>query len=215
MRVTLVDLHGSLVDAARAQGWHGDDVELLAYTDVRDVTLARNAKRTGYVSPANSRGDMDGGIDYTLSRIIFPGVEARVKAAIAAQSSGSPPRLAIGKAVVVPALDLVFEDPPRLVLIAAPTMSVPQDVHKTHNAYSAMYAALVAAEAAGVDRLIVPGLCTGCGMMGAPEAIKQMRRAHDDFRAGRPARYDAAAIAAEQPRVLLSEAAAFVRGGTL
>ena len=129
----------------------------ISCTDVRDVTLDRDAKRTGYVSPANSRGDMDGGIDYTLSRIIFPGVEARVKAAIAAQSptlcsNGSPPRLAIGKAVVVPALDLVFEDPPRLVLIAAPTMSVPQDVHKTHNAYSAMYAALVAAEAAGVDR---------------------------------------------------------------
>ena len=64
-----------------------------------------------------------------------------------------------------------------------------------------MCAALVAAEAAGVDRLIVPGMCTGCGMMSAPEVvIKQMRRAHDDFRVGRPALYDAAVIAAEQLR---------------
>ena len=94
-----------------------------------------------------------------------------------------------------------LEDPPRLVLIAAATMNVPHDVHKTHNAYNAMCAALVAAEAAGVDRLIVPGMCTGCGMMSAPEVvIKQMRRAHDDFRVGRPALYDAAVIAAEQLR---------------
>ena len=42
MRITLVDLHGSLVDAARAHGW---DVELLGYTNVRDVAI--EAQTTG------------------------------------------------------------------------------------------------------------------------------------------------------------------------
>ena len=201
MQVTLVDLHGSLVDEAARQCW---DVQLLGYTDVREVALDdEKLKRvTGYVSPANSLGFMDGGIDYTLSRIMFPGVEGRVKAAI--EAHGIPtmlgrPHLPIGRAVVVPALDLRMEDPPRLVLVAAPTMWLPQDVRGTHNAYSAMHAALTAAKSAGVDRLIVPGLCTGCGMMTAAEAISQMKLAHRDFLDQVPARYDAAEIVEEQP----------------
>ena len=36
-------------------------------------------KKTYYVSPANSLCFMDGGIDYSLSRIIFPGIEMKVK----------------------------------------------------------------------------------------------------------------------------------------
>jgi O-acetyl-ADP-ribose deacetylase (regulator of RNase III) len=200
MKVTLVDLHGSLVDAACAQGWA--EVELLGYIDVREVGVDSATRVTGYVSPANSLGFMDGGIDYTLSRVMFPGVERRVKAAIAALGCLTllgRPHLPIGRAVVVPAIDPVLEDPPRLVVVAAPTMWLPQDVRGTHNAYSAMHAALTAAAAAGVDRLVVPGLCTGCGMMSASEAILQMRAAHGDFCAGRPARFDAERIVAEQP----------------
>jgi len=36
-------------------------------------------KKTYYVSPANSLCFMDGGIDYALSRIIFPNIEMEVK----------------------------------------------------------------------------------------------------------------------------------------
>jgi O-acetyl-ADP-ribose deacetylase (regulator of RNase III) len=36
-------------------------------------------KRTYYISPANSLCFMDGGIDYALSRIIFPGIEKQLK----------------------------------------------------------------------------------------------------------------------------------------
>ena len=198
MRITLVDLHGSLVDAARAHGW---DVELLGYTNVRDVAI--EAQTTGYVSPANSLGFMDGGIDYVLSRIMFPGVERRVKAAFAEEGLTNllgRRYMPIGRAVVVSAIGQPFEEhPPRLVLVAAPTMWLPQDVHKTHNAYSAFYAALTAAAAAGVDRLIVPGLCTGCGMMSASDAIGQMKLAHEDHVGGLPPRFDDAAIVAEQP----------------
>lgn len=208
--VTLVDLHGSLADEARKQRWSGPDflTQVLEYTDVREVALDdESLKRvTAYVSPANSLGFMDGGIDYTLSRVMFPGVEGRVKAAIAALNLPTllgRPHLPIGRAVVVPAIDPTLESPTagraRLVLVAAPTMWLPQDVRGTHNAYSAMHAALTAARAAGVDRLIVPGLCTGCGMMTAAEAISQMKLAHRDFLDGVPARYDAASIVDEQP----------------
>lgn len=208
MKVTLVDLHGSLVDAARAQEWGG--VELLGYTDVREVSLDPGGKKvTGYVSPANSLGSMDSGIDYTLSRVMFPGVEKRVKDAIASLDIPNPllgrAHLPIGRAVVVPALDLVLDDPPRIVLVAAPTTWLPQGhVRGTHNAYGAMHAALSAAAAAGVDRLIVPGMCTGGGSkMSAPEAIEQMRAAHADWLAGIPSRHDEASLAAEQLSLFL------------
>ena len=60
MRVTLVSYHGALGDAARECGWGGIDV--LNYTDVREVPQLPG---TAFVSPANSLGFMDGGIDYS------------------------------------------------------------------------------------------------------------------------------------------------------
>ena len=78
--VVLVDLHGSIVTAAR--GWAG--IETLAWTDVRDVPAGPG---TAFVSPANSLGFMDGGIDFVLSRFMFPGVEASVKAAFAREGA--------------------------------------------------------------------------------------------------------------------------------
>jgi hypothetical protein len=36
-------------------------------------------RKTYYVSPANSLGFMDEGIDISLSRIVFPGIEPKLK----------------------------------------------------------------------------------------------------------------------------------------
>jgi O-acetyl-ADP-ribose deacetylase (regulator of RNase III) len=194
--VTLIDLHGSLADAARSLGWASagtGTIEALEYKDVREVPRSPG---TAFVSPANSLGFMDGGIDFALSRIMFPGVETAVKAAIAAGGRSTllgRPFLPIGRAVVVP----TQVDGVRLV--AAPTMWLPQDVRGTHNAYHATYAALAAATDAGVERLVIPGMGTGCGMLAAEEAVRQMMRAHLDFAAGLPPAYDAAEIEREQP----------------
>lgn len=192
MRVTFVSYHGALGDAALECGW---DVEVLNFTDVRDVPLLPG---TAYVSPANSLGFMDGGIDYVYSRIMFPGLEADVKRAIADHGGNTSklgrPFLPIGRALVVPVT------PPGVYMVVAPTMLMPHDVRGTHNAYHATYAALKAAcDHGNITRLIIPGMCTGCGMMGAAEAVGQMKRAHDDFLAGRPPAWTPEQIVAEQP----------------
>ena len=196
VEVTLVDLHGSLVDTAAAKAWRSwPGVELRGYTNITEIETGPDV---AFVSPANSLGFMDGGIDLVLSRVMFPGVEARVKAAIAERGTTTllgRPYLPIGEAVVVPAA------PDGTRLVVAPTMWLPQDVRVTHNAYHATYAALRAASEAQppVRRLVFPGMTTGCGMVNSVIAVSMMAAAHADFEAGRPPQLDAAAIAAEQP----------------
>lgn len=192
VRVTLVDLHGENVAAALRGGW--SEVECLGWTDIKDVPVEAG---TAFVSPANSLGFMDGGIDYVLSRVMFPGIEQRVKEAISAlgiETLLGRRHLPIGRAVCVPTQH------PGVHLIAAPTMWLPQDVRGTHNAYHAMYAVLsCAADTPGVERVVVSGLGTGCGLMSSDVAVSQMRDAHRDFDSGRPPRFSAEQIKEEQP----------------
>lgn len=199
MRITLVDPQGSLAEAVERQGgWEG--VHVRPWTDVRDVTIEPGM---AFVSPANSLGFMDGGIDYVLSREMFHGIEARVKEAY--KESGhltllGRPHLPIGKAVVVP---LDRDDYDGACIISAPTMWLPQDVRGTHNAYHAMHAILQAAHKHDnlIDHIVLCGLCTGCGMMDADTAISQMKAAHHDYiaRPYGPFRYTLKQIVDEQP----------------
>lgn len=197
MRVHLVDLQQSVVDAAKAIGW--TEIATHAWMDVQDFEARPG---TAFVSPANSLGFMDGGVDYVLSRVMFPGVESTVKKAIADRretpnmTALGRSYLPIGKALVVP----TCREGVRLV--CAPTMWLPQDVCKTHNAYHAMYAALRAASASEktITDLVCTGMCTGCGMMSPDVAVAQMKAAHDDFLAGRPPRWTDQEIMAEQPK---------------
>jgi O-acetyl-ADP-ribose deacetylase (regulator of RNase III) len=191
--VILVDLKADLAQAAAAAGW--SNISVMARTDVRDVPLTPG---TAFLSPANSLGFMDGGVDMVYSRAMFPGVEARVKAAIKALGQENflgRFYLNIGDAVTVPTQH------EGVSLIAAPTMWLPQYVLGTKNAYHAMRAALSEARRQGVRRLVTPGLCTGVGGMPAEEAVAQMMAAHRDALDGLPSRYDAASIAEEQPHV--------------
>lgn len=197
MRVTLVDRLQTLVDAAAKVGW--TEVQTRGGTDIKDVQLAPG---TAVVSPANSLGFMDGGIDYVLSRIVFPGIERTVKKAIADRGEHTKLGrlyLPIGETVIVPThRDGVF-------LISAPTMWLPQPVGCTHNPYHAMYAILRdASRSPHIDHVVVPGLCTGCGKMGAEEAVRLMMQAHRDFLEGKPPRWSPKEIVDEQPLVYMN-----------
>jgi O-acetyl-ADP-ribose deacetylase (regulator of RNase III) len=130
-----------------------------------------------YVSPANSYGIMDGGIDAVLSTR-FPHVEARVQAAIAAGGRLLP----VGHALVVETGDL---DVP--YLICAPTMEVPSRVGHTSNAFRAMLALLSAVEQFNAENedaissIAIPGLCTGVGDMEPEVAALQMAQAYAEW----------------------------------
>ena len=137
-----------------------------------------DADADALLSPANSFGYMDGGIDALYRDRFGMALEVRVQSEIRAHHFGE---LHIGEAIVVPT-----GDTPIAFLVVAPTMRVPMDVAHTTNAYVALRAALAAIHAHNIatprDRiasLLSPGLCTGIGAMPPAIAAKQMRLAWD------------------------------------
>lgn len=137
------------------------------------------ARRGALVSPANSFGWMDGGLDALIARAYAAhGVDitARVQAAIRDESGGELP---VGSALVVPT-----PEGPYTHCIAAPTMRTPRPVPWSFHAYLAFRACGVALDrwnAAHPDDLIqhvfCPGLGTGVGHIPARRAARQMRAA--------------------------------------
>jgi len=135
----------------------------------------------GIVSPANSFGDMSGGIDKAIDDFHQGAAQKAVMAAIAEQFFGELP---VGAALVVELSARRFP-----FVVAAPTMRIPGSVVGTINAYLAMRAALVAVlrhnEGRAIRSLAVPGLCTGVGGMHPAEAAGQMRAAYDNVAGGK------------------------------
>ncbi len=136
--------------------------------------------RTCFVSPANSLGFMDGGIDLILSRDIFPGIEKKVKDRIRTLniiSAAGRPYLPIGSVIAVPYNSAH--------LIVTPTMFLPHDVQGTQNAYWSFLAALnmwnVLKSRGIANNMVVTSHCCGVGKMPAKESADQMFRAYTDF----------------------------------
>jgi O-acetyl-ADP-ribose deacetylase (regulator of RNase III) len=137
----------------------------LAECSVGDIF---DLKADAVVSPANSFGFMNGGIDLFL--------EARLKCQSKLQAmirERGIPELLVGEALAVP-----VEDPDFKYLIAAPTMRVPMDIRDTVNIYLAFRAALRTATLVWVQTLLTPVFGTGTGMVGPNIAAAQMRMAY-------------------------------------
>ncbi len=137
---------------------------------------------TCFISPANSIGFMDGGVDAALMQLL-PGVEfentKRNGELQCYTNADGTSYLPIGSASVL-RCDGCF-------LISAPTMWVPQDVSKTNNVYWAMRATFSAAFLWNVHRkdkikaLVCPGMATGYGKMSFRESVTQILRAYREF----------------------------------
>ena len=129
------------------------------------------------VSPANSFGFMDGGLDFFLSERFGWDLQERLQREIARRPLRE---LLVGEALIVPTHDR--EVP---WLISAPTMRVPMQVRGTVNAYLAMKAILTSAMAHAcsppIETVAIPGLGTGCGWMPAETAARQMWTAYRDI----------------------------------
>lgn len=136
------------------------------------------------VSPANSFGIMDGGLDAAIRAQLGGHIESAVQRRIVEQHHGELP---VGAAEIVPA-----GHPRWPFLVVAPTMRVPESVGQTLNAYLAFRAALLAISRhnqgplARISSVVVPGLGTGIGAMDARRCAAQMRIALDH--ASKPAR---------------------------
>lgn len=152
----------------------------LAFADVPDVHVScgniLDHPADAIVSPANSFGYMDGGIDAALVGYFGAGLEESLRAVINEEHYGE---LTVGQAIVLPTqhTDIPF-------LVCAPTMRVPGEISDTVNVYLAFRAALIALVAhnrkgAPIRTLLVPGMGTGIGQVPPGRAARQMRHAYD------------------------------------
>jgi O-acetyl-ADP-ribose deacetylase (regulator of RNase III) len=125
------------------------------------------------VSPANSLGWMDGGIDFFYSMYFGWDLQERLQNQINDDFEGE---LLVGQAAVL-STSLNGNHPLIKNLISAPTMRVPEDVGNTVNAYLAFRAALRAARKHGFETVLSPGMATGVGKIHPTIAAYQMYKA--------------------------------------
>jgi O-acetyl-ADP-ribose deacetylase (regulator of RNase III) len=127
------------------------------------------------VSPANSFGYMDGGIDLAYRNFFGMEIQHRVRSRIRAEHFGELP---VGQAVVV---ETDHEKLPHLIV--APTMRVPDRISDTVNVYLAFRAALLAlirhnvSARKKIETMRAPALGTGIGGMPIDRAARQMHAA--------------------------------------
>ena len=183
MSIKFISLHDEWIDSMKE---HFKNILFVTAEkgDIRTIPIENHC----FVSPANSLGFMDGGIDLVLSREIMPGIERKVKKRIqdlGIMSSMGRPYLPIGSVISVPH-DL------NTFLIVTPTMFLPHDVRGTQNAYWSFYAALkmwrkLCTQKNKKFNLVVTSHCCGVGRMSGKESAEQMKRAYDDFIHGKGA----------------------------
>jgi O-acetyl-ADP-ribose deacetylase (regulator of RNase III) len=167
--ISLVDRWSPLVEA-----WSETFAER-AGVSVREGDFFAN-DADALVSPANSFGIMDGGLDLAIRSEMGTDIQKRVQAVILERYHGEMP---VGVAEVVETGHARWP-----FLVVAPTMRVPEPVSNTLNAYLAFRATLVAIrsfndESLRIDSVVVPGLATGIGGMEPRRCAAQMRVAFD------------------------------------
>jgi O-acetyl-ADP-ribose deacetylase (regulator of RNase III) len=151
------------------------------FSGLDDVTVFRGSiLESGcqaVVSPANSFGFMDGGLDALYLKYFGDTLQDRVRREIRDVHGAE---LLVGHACVVKTSH------PRIhFLVVAPTMRVPMVLKESVNPYLATRVALWVARqwrAGIITSLAFPGMGTGVGRVPFDICAKQMRAAYDDFK---------------------------------
>lgn len=135
------------------------------------------------VSPANSFGFMDGGIDYQMSEYFGWHVQQRLQARIQQHHHGE---------LVVGTAEIVATDHRKIpYVISAPTMRVPMILKESVNAYLATRAVCILIKHGRFDdgtliaermrSVAFPGMGTGVGQLPPQICARQMHAAIDDI----------------------------------
>ena len=168
--ISLCDMSSEVTQALDRYFHDIDAVEILQ-GDILDLSC------DALVSPANSFGDMGGGLDKAIDEFYERKAQKIVRTAITEQFFGELP---VGNALILKMNTKQFP-----FLIVAPTMRVPGNVQETINAYLAMRAVLVAIihhnrlSENTIQSVAIPGFCSGVGGMSPQESAGQMRTAYD------------------------------------
>jgi len=131
------------------------------------------------VSPANSFGMMDGGMDAAITSFFGKFLEEKVQRRILDNYLGEQP---IGTSMIVETGH--YKHP---FLAHTPTMRVPMSIQGTDIPYVAMWAMLLAVRQHNrnahrqIKSVVCPGFGTGIGRVPYKEAARQMALAYDRF----------------------------------
>jgi len=176
MIIILADLQTSVINAWQMALNNYPDVEI-HHGSIFDVQC------DAIVSPANSFGFMDGGIDMAISQFFGWHVQERLQEMIKTKHHGE---LIVGNAEIVPT------DHPKIpYVISSPTMRVPMILkHDSVNVYLATRAVLLLGKygvqtngepwATPVQRVAIPGMGTGVGRFPPEICALQMKQAIED-----------------------------------
>jgi len=129
------------------------------------------------ISPANSFGFMDGGIDLAYSEYFGWDLEKKLQNVIQNKYFGEIP---VGVATIIETGNEKIK-----YLISAPTMRLPEDVSNTLNAYLAFRASLIEViknnrnKSQKIKSILCPGLGTLTGNISPEKCAKQMKFAYD------------------------------------
>ena len=168
MRLFLVDTSHDLVEAWRSAFASFPEV-VVSHGDLLSVAVGT------VVSPANSAGFMDGGIDAAYLNFFGASIQSRVLDAIHARPNQTLP---VGSSLVV-----ATGHPKVTSIIVSPSMETPEAIPKA-NCYRAFRAALrVTVDPLVADTVYCPGIGTGVGRVKAIDAASEMAEAYRDWRA--------------------------------
>ncbi|MCI0998964.1 macro domain-containing protein [Ochrobactrum sp. C6C9] len=156
MKIILCDRNRAVVDAWRAISL---DAECGSIFDHPADAI---------VSPANSFGFMDGGIDLAYSEHFGWGVQEEVQSLIQREFDGE---LLIGQA-----LSVKTGAPDFPTLISAPTMRIAMIIPDPNHIRMATKAAIKEALRIGAKSVAIPGMGAGCGQV-RPEWVACMMKA--------------------------------------
>jgi O-acetyl-ADP-ribose deacetylase (regulator of RNase III) len=175
MKIVLADLEGKLIQAWLAVG--ADKEYITTYhSSIFDVQC------DALVSPANSFGYMDGGLDMAISHFFGWHVQERLQQKIQTKHYGE---LLVGTA------EIVETDHSKIpYVISAPTMRVPMILKDTVNVYLAIRGLLLlvkygkfedgTAIEEKVQTVALPGMGTGVGQVSAEIFARQMKQAVEE-----------------------------------
>jgi O-acetyl-ADP-ribose deacetylase (regulator of RNase III) len=161
LRISICDLNPLFVAEAHHLLMELPNVMEVAHRSVLDRPTA------AVVSPANSFGFMDGGVDWAYLQFFGEQLQTRVQLVIRLQKFQE---LLVGSAVAVP----TYHEAIRF-LIVAPTMRVPKIITDPADIMLATRAAVRAALDFRFEHVVMPGMGTGCGQVAPNIAARAMR----------------------------------------
>lgn len=110
-----------------------------------------------YVSPANSFGFMDGGVDWAYTQRFGPVLQQRLQAMLERKPFGE---ILVGEAWAISTDDVNVP-----WVISAPTMRVPKRIADPADVMLAARAAVDCARRFNLNHIAFPGMGTGCGAL--------------------------------------------------